>query len=796
MRRQSMDNRHSAAPPGRSAPLGVAPIGVSLALFGLGWVVLSWPWLSGAVTIPWDAKAHWQPHVQFLAASLAKGESPFWAPQLFAGAPEIADPQSALFSLPFLLLALADPAPSFRALDATVLVMAGLGGLAVLLLIRDRGWHWAAGVVAALGFTFGGSMAWRVQHIGQVLSLAYLAIAFWALERALARRSVPWGIACGLAAGLMLVGRDQVALLGDYGLAARVAWHWIATLATDRGRNLSVAPALAAGFAGILIAAWPVWLSFQLASQSNRPLIDLAGAGAGSLHPALLLTAFVPDFFAASGPMADYWGPPSFAWSGTGLFLAQNMGVLYLGAIPVVLVLGPGLLRGWVVRPAIRGATLGLVVFLLYALGWYTPVFAPAYALLPGIDLFRRPADATFLAGGAAALVAGYLVHRYLSAPSYSGLSWRKWAYAATGAAVVVAALGLAADQDRIGQAMAPMLASGATLALAIVVMALVRRLRAGRPMLAGLVVVAFTTADLAIHNRPNGSTGLPPSAYDVLAPGSANETLAMLKARLAMATGDGRRDRVEIAGLGFAWQNAALAHGFEQTLGYNPVRLRDYAIAVAPEDAIAVPEQRRFTPLMPSYRSLLADLLGLRWIVTGVPVDEIDRSLQPGDLVAAGRTADGYIYENLRALPRALFVPQAIEADFSALLRTGAWPPDFNPRRTVLLEPGGGAAETGEGSSDGGEIKIRDYGQTRVVLAVEARQAGYAVLHDVWHPWWTVSVDGRPARLLKANGLFRAVMVPAGRHEIVFEFRPLKATLDAIQRRFGAGVELHAPLR
>jgi len=793
----AMDRRGIDPRPIAARHRGRTRYGIALALFALGWMVLGWPWLSGAVTIPWDAKAHWQPHIQFLAASLARGEVPFWAPQVFAGAPEVADPQSALFSLPFLLLASVDGAPSFRALDTTVLAVAGLGGLSVLAIFRDRGWHWAAGVVAALGFTFGGSMAWRVQHIGQVQSLAFLAIAFWLLERALIRRKVGWGVACGVAAGLMLVGRDQVALLGAYVLTARVLWHWIATLAgRESGFSASLVPAVCAGLVGILVAAWPVWLSAQLAAGSNRPAIDLAGAGAGSLHPALLLTALVPDLYAASGPMADYWGPPSFAWPDTGLFLAQNMGVLYLGAIPAALLLGPGLLRGGVLSPAIAGAALGLAVMLLYALGWYTPVFAQAYAVLPGVDLFRRPADATFLAGGAAAVVGGYLLHRVLGATERAAS--RRWmlVYALLAALLVAIVAALAHELGRSQQAARPLLASAATFALAMVVLVVARQLQPARPLLAGLVVVLFTIADLAFHNGPNGATGLPPAAYDVLRPSSANETVAALKDRLAGSTGGGRRDRVEIAGLGFAWQNAALVHGFEQTLGYNPVRLADYAIAVAPEDAIAVPEQRRFTPAMPSYRSLMADLLGLRWIVTSVPVEMIDTRLAPGDLRLVGRTADGFIYENPHALPRVLFASRALKVDLADVLRTGRWP-DFDPRQSVLLDLDADAPDI-DASLPMGEaaIEIRTYAGSRVIVTLDAPYPGYVVLNDVWHPWWAATVDGEPVPLFKANGLFRAVAVPAGQHRIMFEFRPWAATAAALGNATRAVLELRLRLR
>ena len=67
-----------------------------------------------------------------------------------------------------------------------------------MLWFRDRGWHWAGGLIAALAFCYGASMAWRIQHIGQVLSLAYLPIALLCLDRALERGSVVYGIGAGV----------------------------------------------------------------------------------------------------------------------------------------------------------------------------------------------------------------------------------------------------------------------------------------------------------------------------------------------------------------------------------------------------------------------------------------------------------------------------------------------------------------------------------------------------------------------------------------------------------------------
>jgi hypothetical protein len=47
--------------------------------------------------------------------------------------------------------------------------------------------------------------------------------------------------------------------------------------------------------------------------------------------------------------------------------------------------------------------------------------------------------------------------------------------------------------------------------------------------------------------------------------------------------------------------------------------------------------------------------------------------------------------------------------------------------------------------------------------------------LNDVWHPWWFAELDGRPAPILRANVMFRAVPIPDGRHEVRFRFQPLR---------------------
>src|SRR5258708_11964626 len=405
--------------PLQSSRFRIGIFALSAVFYVAAFAILSWPWLSGTVTIPWDAKAQFQPELQFLASSLALGESPFWTPNVFAGWPQIADPQSLIFSPLHFALAAFDPTPSFREGDFVTFAYLFAGGLGLMLFFRYPGWHPGGAVTAALIFAFGGSASSRLQHTSEIISLCYVPIALWLLARTLDRASWRAGLATGVIMALLIIGRDQVALLGLYMLALYVFAWWL----DGEGRLVRVRstaiPLAACAITAAVIAVVPLVFSALLAADSNRPMIGLARAGRGSLHPVLLLMLAFADLFGAADPNVDFWGPPSIGWDAAlgpdGLALAQNMGEIYCGILAVVLILGAGLARGLVWVREIRFFPIALGVVLLYALGWYTPVFRLMYDVLPGVDLFRRPADATFIIGLLTAIEAGYLVHRVIS---------------------------------------------------------------------------------------------------------------------------------------------------------------------------------------------------------------------------------------------------------------------------------------------------------------------------------------------------------------------------------------------
>jgi hypothetical protein len=406
------------------------------------------------------------------------------------------------------------------------------------------------------------------------------------------------------------------------------------------------------------------------------------------------------------------------------------------------------------------------------------------YEVLPGVAFFRRPADASFLLGGLLVIAGGYVVHLWLNGElRRPGRAGRVFELAVI-PLVLVAALAIAAGEDKMPLAWKPMLNAVGWLVLVMFALVVPIRRFARAGMVAVVVLGVLMTADLAANNGPNESTGGSSANYDILKPNCQNETIKFLKARVRRAPGSAWRDRVELVGLGFEWPNAALIHGLDTTLGYNPLRIGLVSRAVGARDYIAGPDQRTFSRLFPSYRSKLANLLGLRFVASSIPIELVDLKLGRGELKFLARTRDAYIYENTEALPRVMFLKDWQHANFERIIEEGRWP-EFDPAETVLIdgepEVAGTWADIAWDAEALPEVKIKRYENTIVEIEVAAPVDGFVVLNDVWHPWWQAEVDGKPAPIQRANVMFRAVHVAKGQHLVRFEFTPFSGAIAEI---------------
>ena len=71
-----------------------------------------------------------------------------------------------------------------------------------------------------------------------------------------------------------------------------------------------------------------------------------------------------------------YWGPGSLDWPASRLSMSENMLEVYVGALPVLLLLSLGFLRGRLWSREIRFFLLAIAFLTIYALGRYSHFFA------------------------------------------------------------------------------------------------------------------------------------------------------------------------------------------------------------------------------------------------------------------------------------------------------------------------------------------------------------------------------------------------------------------------------------
>jgi hypothetical protein len=750
---------------------------------------IMWP-LTHSV-VPWDSKNHFYPMLRYLGSALANGELPLWNPYHFSGHPSVADPQSLLFTPTMLLFGWMVPSPSMQLFDGVVFAHLLPGAMAILGLFRRRNWHAAGAVVAAMVFILGGSASARLQHTGMIFSYGFYPLALLLLEETLDRRSYRLGALFAFVAALMTVGRDQVAFLcalSLIGMAAYRAWGAERPLTYLRQRVVLLATIALIG--GALLAI-PTLLTMQFLMTSNRPSFGFGVAAMGSLPPESLATVLFGNVFGSLRWTYDYWGP---GWDtvAEGTWTDRAINYLFAGTLPAVLIIWHGVIGGRLMAREFRFFLVLGVVALAYALGRYTPVFAFIFDHFPGVDLYRRPADATFLINVALAFASGYLVHRYLAdgAPRFddarasAAMLMRGGAAIGLVATAVVAALTFAIRGNQTVAAMSEIVLAIA-FAGGIVWLLLTARAGPAYRLAAASLLIVFTAGELIWRNAASPLNAEPEDRYAVFRtlPPEQLQGLQLLKSELAERNARGERPRVEILGLGGAWQNASMVLGLEDTIGYNPLRLADYERAVGPGENAADPNLRQFPRTFRGYRCQLASLLGLEYLVLDRPLERLPRHFPrlSGAKLLYGSGAM-WIYRLSPSAPRVYLATRLIGVDSEAVLSQEELP-EFDRVDEALVDNWDVGQINGDyGLRDTatdpdppkGWVRIAAYGRNDVTLETEADRNSVLILHDIYYPGWEAYVDGERRPILRANLLFRGVEVPAGRHRVEFRFRPL----------------------
>jgi hypothetical protein len=128
----------------------------------------------------------------------------------------------------------------------------------------------------------------------------------------------------------------------------------------------------------------------------------------------------------------------------------------------------------------------------------------------------------------------------------------------------------------------------------------------------------------------------------------------------------------------------------------------------------------------------------------------------------------------NINALGNAWFVDdiqfaQNADAEIAAL-------GNFNPSRTAVVDKRFKKYVEGFTPSKDttGTIVLNEYLPNKLVYKSDAKSSKIAVFSEIYYPkGWNVTIDGQKKDHFRADYVLRAMVIPAGTHEIVFSFKP-----------------------
>ncbi len=197
-----------------------------------------------------------------------------------------------------------------------------------------------------------------------------------------------------------------------------------------------------------------------------------------------------------------------------------------------------------------------------------------------------------------------------------------------------------------------------------------------------------------------------------------------------------------------------------ESVNGYYPISLERYAAYVGAVNGLR--SYKGVSADIVNIKSPLLGLLNVKYIISNKPVKS--NSIVE---VHSGKT---FVYYNKNWLPRVFTVHNIKVVGNPAESLNEIRKPEFDPCKMIVLESKD-PVPMGSNERIGDSISTRYVGSDRMVFRANMASAGYLFIGEVYYPMWKAWIDGKPARILPADHLFRAVYVPKGRHEIRMEY-------------------------
>jgi hypothetical protein len=708
------------------------------------------------------------PSREFLVQTLQAWRIPEWFDGVGFGAPFAANPVHEVFAPLGWTMALL---PTSLGFDIYNLLHVLIGALGVAALSRRLGAGTAASVVAGASLGLGGYVTSMLPN-GLVPALAWTPWVAWAADR-LAGEASKTGDGTGSAAhwragaifaaifALQLFAGEPASIL----IAVLVA---LIVVAVRAKRPLyATGTLLLAAIGALLLAALAIVPGLFLLSDSARGAGLDKGGLEWSLHPARLLELGWP--MAYGSQVGDGWyagllfreGPGDPCWSFS----------LFLG-LPILL----SAVVAWR-EPHVRRLLLASLPFLVVAAGPLTPLYSVLQRAFFPVQLVNFPEKFVYGALLLWVAAAGVGFTRVIG----EGVSrrMRLLALVATAAlALGVSLIGIsrtpltemlaqrAAEWHYLFRAEAGVAAAirggwiatvgGGLFVLALALRSRSRRWASGLAIFSALGPLVWA-AGVTTPFAPRSVVAETPTILRPLTPSAATSGTPRPRIiRVDPLRGSGPFARGEDVAREYHESidtNIASRFGIAVLPGFTPgesVRTRRFGREVFPRM-----DKRSFVRL-----------LGVQWLAAqdpenlNIPFEVIARADNGWALLSTGRVR-----------PRAFVASRWRSADApDRALETLTAPGREDDPDTVVIV--GAKPETQQASGPLSPCGVQLPRPEEVLLDCASPTGGYAVLLDEWAKGWTATVDGRDVEVQLAEGLFRAVAVDPGQHQIVFRYR------------------------
>ncbi len=742
--------------------------------------------------------------------ALSGGEFPLWNPTLFCGIPMFASLQYALFTYPpeyiIRVVSYVFGPSHYRIWFFHYL----LAGFFAFLLARHFKFGKFASWLTAIAYAFSPQLIILVDvgHGSKLMGMTYLPLLWLLIDRLRQKPNLGGAAVLGLAFAVEILAlHPQVAAYGGMMMGLYIIYYGVRAIVKKqiqpwlKTTGLWIA-ALALSLA-ISAVLWMSVLDYSRFSIRGSTGAGVAGGGVDwgyatgwSFHPLESVT-FIYPFFLGFGGEIEYRGRAYPTYWGTvgspdGTPFTQNS--MYFGITTLMLAI--------FAMAATKKNKWGFALSLALA-GWllsfgkYLPIlYGPLYHALPLFNKFRAPVMSQVLLLLPMALLAGMglqaLIDRFkkgiasdkiakilywlsgiaffkililLAIPGFFSGFYKAFAdiiRPGTDPGMLKAAESFARNDAMIVLLIIGVLAGGTALAL---------KKKFSWHIVVGLILISLVV-DLW---RINANTIDPQ-------PMSSQQSFLRPEGVVKFMQKDEDKFRIHpimkaVRPRDPRYNNANWwsYFGFESTTGYFGAKLANYQKFMNAFDL------EGWTTLY--LKPEVLDALNVRYIITSRRIEDQFAEIQRQGLGGPARSAaeygvhlietrgGAYLYKNPGELPRARMVSDyRVISDFTETLQEmmrGAW----DPTREVLVdqEPLVKPEKAGESSA-----RIIAYERELVKIKVHAAAPKILVLADTYYPsGWIAKIDGEETPILRADGVVRAIAVPAGDHEIVFTFKP-----------------------